>query len=410
MVESAPSPRRRFGRWVYALAILGFLAYVAWMMGPYLRSIVVRDAAVTSWLNVATSPIDGRLEVKPQSVDGVVGSDGIIVVVRNDRLSRKNLTEAQIRVDHASARVKEFRAFLDEIVQLDKDRAALKSHYADAFRAELDEKIAGMGREIKVTRRRLKLIKQIASRHDRLLAKGHASHATRDETWLRVTQLELLLAQLRKDLAYAQVRREAANNGVFITLDGEDPEWVRGGRLELKLQKKKARLELRQAEAELATAKTALKNAEEDYARLSEAFVRAPAGSIVWSQKAAPGATVRSGEPVAEWLDCSALMIDVPLADAEVPLIKTGMEADVVLEGDPEARKGRVLLSRGSAFTLGRNDLAALAKGRGDGVAQVLLDFSHERKNFEDCPVGRAAYVDFPDIGLIDIIRARLRL
>ena len=179
MVESAPSPRRRFGRWAYALAILGFLAYVAWMLGPYLRSIVVRDAAVTSWLNVATSPIDGRLEIKPQSVDGVVGSDGLIVVVRNDILSRKSLTEAQIRVDHASARVKEFRAFLDEIIQLDKDRAELKSHYADAFRAELDEKISGMGREIKVTRRRLTLIKQIASRHDTLLAKGHASHATR---------------------------------------------------------------------------------------------------------------------------------------------------------------------------------------------------------------------------------------
>jgi hypothetical protein len=31
-------------------------------------------------------------------------------------------------------------------------------------------------------------------------------------------------------------------------------------------------------------------------------------------------------------------------------------------------------------------------------------------EGFEDWPVGRAAYVDFPDIGLIDVIRARVRL
>jgi hypothetical protein len=55
-------------------------------------------------LNEATSPIDGKLEFKPQSVDGVVGSDGIIVLVRNDRLSRKSLTEARIQVVHFAAR------------------------------------------------------------------------------------------------------------------------------------------------------------------------------------------------------------------------------------------------------------------------------------------------------------------
>jgi multidrug efflux pump subunit AcrA (membrane-fusion protein) len=395
---------------MYVLPILGFIAYVAWMMGPYLRSIIVRDAAVTSWLNEATAPIDGKLEFKPQSVDGVVGPNGIIVRVRNDRLSRKVLTEAQFQVVHFSARVKESRAFLDDIVELDKDRAALKSHYADIFRAQLDAEIAGVGSEIDVTRKELELMRAIAGRHDKLVAKGHKSQAVADEAWLRVSELELQLAQLQKDISYSRIQREAANNGIFITPDGEDPDWVRGGRLELKLQKKEARQELRHAEAELATAEAALKIAEEDYARLAEGFVRAPAGSIVWGQKAAPGATVRSGEPVADWLDCSVLMIDVPLADAEVPLIKIGMEADVVLEGDSVVRKGRVLLTRGSAFTLGRNDLAAVAKGRTDGVAQVLLEFSHERKNFSDCPVGRAAYVDFPDIGLIDIVRARLRL
>ncbi|MEH6478390.1 MAG: hypothetical protein V7727_22045, partial [Sneathiella sp.] len=60
-------------------------------------------------------------------------------------------------------------------------------------------------------------------------------------------------------------------------------------------------------------------------------------------------------------------------------------------------------------FTLDSNDLAAIAKGRGEGTAQILLEFSHERENFDECPVGRAAYVDFPEVGILDVIRARLR-
>ena len=30
--------------------------------------------------------------------------------------------------------------------------------------------------------------------------------------------------------------------------------------------------------------------------------------------------------------------------------------------------------------------------------------------DLETCPIGHAAYVDFPDIGILDILRARLRL
>lgn len=409
MAEPTPPTGKKFGRWVYALAILSFLAYVAWIMGPYLRSIVVRDAAVTSWLNVATSPIDGTLEIIPQSIAGSVGAGGIIEIVRNNHLSRDDLIQAQIQLDFATVRVKEVRTFLDEIVTLDTGRGELKASYADIFRAQLDAKIAGVEREISVTRNGLELLRAIAARHDSLRDKGHTSQAATDEAWLRVWELEWQLAQLLKDISYARVQREAANNGVFITADGEDPEWVRGSRMELKLQKKDAYLELRQAEAQLRSAKAALRAAEEDHHRRTEGFIRAPVGSILWS-RVNQGATVRAGDPVAEWLDCSVLLVDVPLADAEVSLVEIGMEADVVLEGDSVVRKAPVLLTRGSAFTLGRKDLAALAKGRGEGIAQVLLDFSHERKNFNQCPVGRAAYVDFPDIGLIDIILARLRL
>ena len=44
-------------------------------------------------------------------------------------------------------------------------------------------------------------------------------------------------------------------------------------------------------------------------------------------------------------------------------------------------------------------------------MAQVLLDLSKEPVAAQaDCPVGRAAHVDFDGVGLIDVLRARLRL
>lgn len=49
MTETRPSPGKRRRLWIYGLTIAAFLAYVPWIAGPYLRSIVVRDAAVTSW-------------------------------------------------------------------------------------------------------------------------------------------------------------------------------------------------------------------------------------------------------------------------------------------------------------------------------------------------------------------------
>jgi multidrug resistance efflux pump len=289
---------KKSSRWVNVLGVLGVAAYTFWVMGPYLRSVIVRDAAVTSWSNVATSPIDGEVEFTPLSVDDVtVGSDGIILLVRNDRVSRQLLTEAEIRVDLARARVKELREFLDDVMLLDEERADLKVRYADTFRDQLDAEIVSLERQIRVTSGRLEVMRKIATRSEQLASRGTGSETTADEARLRVSDLELKIAELQAALDYAQVRRQAADQSVFITALGEDPEWVGGSRMELKLEKRQARLELRQAQAELELATAALRWAAADFQRLSEGVVRAPPGSVVWSVHVGSGATVRAGTP-----------------------------------------------------------------------------------------------------------------
>ncbi|MDF2367849.1 HlyD family efflux transporter periplasmic adaptor subunit [Sneathiella sp.] len=410
MEETIPPHRKKRSRRFYIITILGFLIYVGWIIGPYIRSIIVRDAAITSWLNVATAPIEGKLQEARLYVAGTVGPDGVIAIIENDLLSRTDLISAQAHLDHTTVKVSEARRFLDDIETLDDERREQKSSYAVAFRTLLDVRIENLETEIQTNERGLKLKREIADRYDKLLARKNISQIANDEAWLDVLEAEQQIAHLRETLEKMKVQRAAADKGVFITEDGDDPTWVRGARIELKLAKKATQLQLREAEADVISAKIAKAKAEEDYARQAAARVTAPPGSVVWSRRAAPGATVKAGDPVAAWLDCSILMVDVPLADAEVPLLKPGMTAEVVLEGDYEMRNGTVIMTRGSAFTLGNDDLAALAKGRGAGVGQALIEFSAERGNFDDCPVGRAAYVNFPGIGLLDIIRARLRI
>ena len=72
--------------------------------------------------------------------------------------------------------------------------------------------------------------------------------------------------------------------------------------------------------------------------------------------------------------------------------------------------EGTVLLLRGSAATLGADDLAAIAKGRHAGIGQAIVVLPPNEVDIAACPIGHAAHVDFPEIGLIQVILARLRL
>ena len=82
----------------------------------------------------------------------------------------------------------------------------------------------------------------------------------------------------------------------------------------------------------------------------------------------------------------------------------------MILEGEKSWHSAKVVGLRGAAETLGAADLAAVAKGRQAGEAQVLLKLQAEAHNFKTCPVGRAAYVHFPGAGIGAVLLARLRL
>lgn len=411
-----PSARQRSATsrtwWVVGLGVALFLLYCAWILGPYLRSVFVRDSSVTSWAQFATAPIAGDIVSELPTVTSTVGANGRVAVIRNDRLLREaNLVAAlEGKLDLARVRVDETKKLIGAIERIKQRRASDKLKYAKVFRAQLDAHIRSLERELTINTSHMSVLRDIVARHGNP-APGQTTSATAlDETRVRMTQLELERARIEAKLDYAKVRRAATEDGIFMEADGSDPNWAQVTDIDLDVQAFRLHVELTEAIAAHKEAGAEHKAAKANLSRLQEAVITVPPGAFIESIAVPRGATVAAGDVLLTWVDCSVRLVDVPVSDAELPLIRPGMPASVIMEGDSRTYKATVLLTRGSTATLGRKTLAAVSKGRRPGVAQVILELDGAQIPEGVCPVGRAAYVRFPDVGLIDVIRARLRL
>lgn len=397
-------------RWVTVSAVIAMLAYIGWMGGPYLRSIIVRDAAVTSWIYIANAPIDGVIDGAPLKAGQRVGADGRITMVHNERVDPTAADTAVARLTEAEARLAALlqrRTSLEALIA-ERDRHA--AAYARIFIRDLATEIETTNVELASLDRQLALEQQLAERMAKLAKSGSASLSDADSAAVRVAEIESERAARAQALARASLRFDAAQAGIFLLQDGNDPDWGERSLERLRLELLNLEIELAAAESLVEVARAKLKGIHQHYRALSTGDVQAPPGVLIWSLAVGPGSAVVAGSPVAHWLDCGVMLVDVPASDAEISLLQVGSPAEVVLEGEDQVRAGRVLLTRGAASTLGQVDLAAVAKGRQPGVGQVLVELTPTPQDIAACPMAHAAYVDFPEVGLLDILRVRLRL
>jgi HlyD family secretion protein len=399
-------------KWVYIVAVILFIAYASIMIWPYLRSTIVRDASVTTWSRSAVAPIAGRIISELPETGSAIGLDGLVAIVRNNLLLQQAqaVEDTRDKAVAAETQIKEAKDYLAALRKLESGRIAVRDRNGEAFMAQLDTRITNLHREMNINSDRLDVLQRISDRQQSLVFRGAGSDAAMDEVLLRLSESHSRRAELQASLEFAELRRRFAEEGVYIDEDGSTPEWIRYGELDLQLEMQQAEHRLHGAEVELQKAQKDYEVEQATLTELREARVLAPPGSLVFSVLVSPDDTVVPGERIIEWIDCDFLLVDVPVSDAELPLIQKGSLAHVILEGERTTREAKVLLTRGSSAVLERVDLVATAKGRTPGVAQVLLKLDADPLEFEQCPVGRAAYVDFPGIGLLDVLRARLRL
>jgi hypothetical protein len=118
--------------------------------------------------------------------------------------------------------------------------------------------------------------------------------------------------------------------------------------------------------------------------------VKAPPGAVVHSIVVG-NTDVAAGDPIARWIDCNDLLVDVPVFDLWLRRPTVGDKAQAMLDGETRWRDATVIAVHGWADVADTRELAAVARGRDRGAGQVLLKLAARSTDFETCPIGRAA-------------------
>jgi multidrug resistance efflux pump len=395
-------------RLVAVVGLVAVLVYIAWIGGPYLRSVFVRDAAVTTWIRVAPAPISGYTADMLHPGE-VVGDDARIGRIDNPLADRTPLARAEGELDRAQVQLTAQRALVEKLDRIVAARSQAADAYAGTFKHDLDMIIASATSVSALVAQHLDIDRAEENRKSTLMHSGNASQAALDVATAQVAERQRSLTDIRTVLDRATWRRHAADLGVFMLDDGTDTGTAMRSLDDARLSRAQAEAALEGDEAAVEAARQVVEAARTAHTKARSRDVRAPPETLVWSMMSAPGAAVRAGTPIGSWVDCHILLVDVPVSDVEVALLRKGSPADVVIEGE-RARRGTVILLRGATATLGAADLAALAKGRTPNIGQAIVQLDPTQAEIAACPIGRSAYVDFPGVSVIDLVKARLRI
>ena len=126
----------------------------------------------------------------------------------------------------------------------------------------------------------------------------------------------------------------------------------------------------------------------------------------IWSTAASNGISVTRGQRLFTWIDCSRLLVDVPVIDTLAVLVDQGSRAEVLLEGEDKAHPAVVVMSRGSSSRLGKDGarehhrMAEVGRAGHRGTAESGLG-----RRLPDRPPRLRA---FPDLTLMKFLRAYL--
>jgi multidrug resistance efflux pump len=408
VVPAPRGPLRRVGRkGRIALVVgLGLIPICVAVFQP-LYIMLDRDAAVTSWLSLATAPIGGTLEGFDTRIGQQVGASGDVTTIVNRSVDRSGVIRAEGNERRAEARLAQLRLYQQRVTLLATEWSERRTRYAEGFRRDLDIDILDLEKRLALLKERVALADASAQRRRSLRATGTASQADEDVATSTHRELQVAMTQMENALARVRERRRLAGEGVYLQADAKEPEWSWRSLDEINLEAARANRSLSDALEELGTARSILADERKNLEALSTATIRIPPFMTLWSAPVSDGATVRQGEKLFSWIDCKVLLVDVPVTETLAALLHEGMKATVLLEGDSRSHAGTVLLTRGASSRIGSDDLASLSRGHKSWSAQALVQIS-DTAGLPECPIGRRAFVGFPEIRLVQYLRAYL--
>jgi CRP-like cAMP-binding protein len=411
-VEPAPAAiepvwYRRRSTLMRVAAVAFFLAGLGVVVTYHpLYNMFYRDAVLTTWANVATAPISGTVETLDARPGYRAEQATAVARIVNAAIDRSGVIRAEAAKEQAEARLAELVAYDTRISGLAGEWQERRKQYADGFRRDLELKVQELERRVALLQERTAIAEAASRRKGTLRLSGNASQADEDAAISSHRDLQATLADTMKELERTQHRRDLANRGIFLQEDGKEPEWSWRSIDEIRLEAAKTARSVRDAQQDVRTAKENLAKAQRNLAAASEASITIPAGATVWSATATAGAFAERGDRLFTWIDCSQLLVDVPVTETTATLVKEGSSARVTLEGEPEPRDGVVVMSRASSSRLTKDELISV-RGWRESSAQILVRLGNADP-LEGCPIGRRAFVRFPGLNILQFVRAYL--
>jgi hypothetical protein len=378
------------------------IALLAYLVGPHIRATLSRNAVITTWLHVVKTPIEGAITASPLRPGTIAATTLPAVQIANDRLYPGRRAEIVLQL----ARLREeIGAKAGIVVDLERrvvQRRALAAAYLGSLHGGLEGWIRTEEANLVGTQAQIRDQRREVNRLNSLNRAGNTADAIKEHAEAQLDNL-VSFARASQELIERVRRRQAVvHDGVALETSLADVPWAYkdGEALEIEILKQKAAI------AESTAAAQSMSGIAD------QVTLDLPAGMTLWDLLAANASYVRAGDSVFSFVDCRDLLVDVVVTDGVMTLLNPGDPAIVHLVGWGGDMVGRVTLLRGSRAPLADGQLAATIPDRvfREGQAIVAIDqASVTAEGFTSCPVGRAAFVEFPSVGILTETIQRLR-
>lgn len=372
------------------MLIISLATFGGWSFAPYVMGDVSTRAAVNAPVIRLTAVVEGTVPELP-AVGSYFASPARIAVVTP---SEDTGEAAQFRADAelATAALTLAQKQLAELSAEEVRMAKRSQVFSQASARRLNADVRATGAAARACHAEKTASEAALARAEKLVATGFMSAAGLDRARSAAALAAGNCDAESARLSAMQAMRDAAAKGVYLGDGYNDAPYAEQQRDRLMLQ----RQQLEQIVVEQGARRAeALRRWAEANAR---AHYAAPAGTLVWSQMASPGAAVRAGEPVLDLIDCRRRFVEVALPERRAEAIRAGSPARVRLIGADSWQSGRVGRIAGAAAQ--RSDTLFAARGSslpGDREisVEVVLDAPASSASDRRCDVGRLAEVRF---------------
>lgn len=386
------------GRAARILFGIAFLAIGVTVITPYLFNTISTDAVINARVIPLVAPIRGTIQSEPPKAGVQVRRGAVLVSIADPRVDRTEFDRLRLESAGLDERIAAQRQVLVELEALQHTLKINQLKFRTATEDVIAHRLAEANAALATAVSEYDRTEKQFQRRSRLRAKGFVSAAAMDAMIAAAERARQDVLRRRAERDGLATELRAVRDGVFADSGRNDAPYSQQRLDEITLRKIDVRAQIRELRIRTDEFRKALAVERTRFRNRSSATITAPIEGVVWRKIVHKGATVAPNERVISLLDCSNLILHVPLGERHFEDVRPGDTARVLLIGSSEEFTARVISLRGMGANRREELLAAELPPLGGD--QFLVTLTIDGRDLTDranrfCHVGRNAEVRF---------------